>query len=268
MRVVVVLSGGGAKAAAHLGAWRALAEAGRHPSQVVATSMGAVLGAALAAGATPDDVAARFRTLRRADFARVPLANAVRGMFAPSVFHDAPLRRTIARLTAGAAWDDLRIPLSVTATELESGDLVVFGEGGRRDVPLADALYASSALPVWYPAARIGGRHFVDGGIRAVLPLGPARAAAADLIVAVNVGSGFDEAAPARPARVPALLRAHGEAERVMMAAQTERELEDWPAEAPRLVVVRPVAEREATFALDQTERYVEAGYATTKAVL
>ena len=50
-----------------------------------------------------------------------------------------------------------------------------------------------------------------------------------------------------------------------MMAAQSETAIARWPASAPRLVVVRAVAEREATFAVGQTERYFRAGYEKTK---
>jgi hypothetical protein len=63
-------------------------------------------------------------------------------------------------------------------------------------------------------------------------------------------------------------VRAHGDAERIMMAAQTERAIAAWPADAPRLVVVRAVAEREATFAVGQAQRHFEAGYNATKQAL
>ena len=53
-----------------------------------------------------------------------------------------------------------------------------------------------------------------------------------------------------------------------MMAAQVERQIADWPQAAPKLVVVRPVAEREATFAVSAGERYLQAGYDATKRCL
>jgi hypothetical protein len=52
------------------------------------------------------------------------------------------------------------------------------------------------------------------------------------------------------------------------MAAQTERAVEAWPASAPRLVMVRPVAERGATFAVGQSDRYFTAGYEAAKRAL
>jgi hypothetical protein len=50
-----------------------------------------------------------------------------------------------------------------------------------------------------------------------------------------------------------------------MMAAQAERAVAAWPKDAPRLVYVRPVAEREATFAIERLEQYIEAGYQGTR---
>jgi hypothetical protein len=64
------------------------------------------------------------------------------------------------------------------------------------------------------------------------------------------------------------MVRAHGEAVRIMMAAQAERAVAAWPKDGPRLVYVRPVAEREATFAVDRLLEYVEAGYQATKRAL
>jgi NTE family protein len=192
----------------------------------------------------------------------------MKGMFAPALLPASALRRTIERLVPTKRFEYLKIPLTVTATDLDSGELVLF-KGG---MDLHDALYASCALPLYFPPLELNGRRFADGGLRAVLPLEAARAIPADLVVAVNVGPGFDEeyTAPSTAVRrlPPALVRAHGEAIRIMMAAQADQAIASWPKEAPRLVYVRAVAEREATFAVDRLEQYVEAGYQSTKKAL
>jgi NTE family protein len=160
--------------------------------------------------------------------------------------------------------------LTVTATDLDSGELVLFG---GPEVGLHDALYASCALPLYFPPLVINGRRLADGGLRAVLALDVARRIPADLVVAVHVGPGFDE--PPVPSATalkrllpPPLIRAHGEAIRIMMAAQTEQAIAAWPRDGARLVVVRAVAEREATFAVGAGERYLEAGYRETRRAL
>ena len=266
--MVAVLSGGGAKAIAHVGAWKAIREAGGELTHIVATSMGAVIGAALAAGATADEVAMAARSLSRKDVAPLDAASLLKGVFASHILKAEGLRRTVARFVPAQSFAQLKIPLTVTATDLDSGELVLFGALGQ-DVPLHDALYASCALPLYYPPARLDGRRLADGGLRAVLPLAPAQRIPADLVVAVHVGPGFDEVLPPdRRTAIPALIRAHGEAERIMMAAQAERAIVEWPRDAAKLVVVRPVAEREATFAVGEMDRYLEAGYREAKRAL
>jgi NTE family protein len=284
VKTVLVLGGGGAKALAHAGAWKALQERGAQITQIIATSMGAVIGAALAAGSDPDELLRLAQTLTANDFAAIRLLTLFKGVFATSLFEPDGLKRTIARLVPATRFDELKIPLTVTATDLDSGELVLFGEPhplapsplrgaeGRgmvragRAVPLHEALYASCALPLYFPPALIEGRRLVDGGLRAVLPIQAAAALQAHVVVAVHVGPGFDEVMPPGvKSPAPPLVRAHGEEERIMMAVQTERAVAAWPADAPRLVVVRAVAEREATFIVGQAQRHYDAGYSTTK---
>jgi len=292
MKVVLVLSGGGAKALAHAGAFRALEQASLIPTHIVATSMGAVVGAALGAGMPFDQVRRRAMGIRRKDVAPFDPLILVMGLFARSLFPASALRRAIACIVPRTQFEYLRIPLTVTATDLDSGELLLLGGPERRgseldrpgrDIELADALYASCALPLYFPPLEADGRRLGDGGLRAVLPLGPARALEqdADLFVAINVGPGFDERggpsangdqpqppdAPV-PARIPRVVRTHGEAMRIMMAEQAERTLADWPKDGPRLIYVRPVAEREATFAVERVQEYVEMGYQATKKAL
>ena len=299
-RVVAVFGGGGAKSLAHAGAWKALLEVGAQhaaPLQVthiVGTSMGAVIGAAFAAGSTYDRLVEIALSLQKKDFAALDAWSLAKGVFAGNILKPEPLKRTIARLVPATRFAELQIPLTITATDLDSGELVLFGAqlgmSGSRDVgaqhaaplhnvnaapvhlgdtaALIDVLYASCALPLYLPPELIDGRRLGDGGLRAVVPIDVARRIPADLVVAVDVGPGFDEPPAAKQAPIPPLVRAHGEAIRVMMAAQTERAIADWPKDAPRLVMVRAVAEREATFAVDGAERYLDAGYQKTRAAL
>jgi len=245
--------------------------------------MGAVVGAALCAGMPFDQVRRRAMGIRRKDVAPFDPVALVMGLFARSLFPASALRRAIASIVPKTRFEYLKTPLTVTATDLDSGELLLLGGPQRRDIELADALYASCALPLYFPPLEADGRRLGDGGLRAVLPLEPARQIVkdADLFVAVDVGPGFDEQggpstngdqaqppdAPV-PARLPRVVRTHGEAMRIMMAEQTERTLADWPKDAPRLVYVRAVAEREATFAVDRIQEYVEMGYQATKKAL
>ena len=265
--VIAVLSGGGAKAAAHVGAVQALFERGLAPTRYVGTSMGAVVAACFASGQSYPEVLRLITTLKRSDVA-VFSPGTLLGPFATSLLLEEPLRRTIRRLVPVERFSDLQVPLSTTAADVETGELIVFGAGGYEDVPLEDALYASCALPLYYPAARIGQRRMVDGGLRAVLPLDVAAEFDHDLLFAVDVGPSLYSEPAEDSMPVPPMLRAHGEAMRILMAAQTEHTVARWKQASAPLVLVRPVRERQATFALDSMVRYIEEGYRTANRAL
>jgi NTE family protein len=268
-RVTAVLSGGGAKAAAHLGALEVLAQAGIIPTRFVGTSMGAVIGAGLAAGLSIAEVLGRLRTIHRDEVAALDRKSVFLGIFAVSLFKGERLRQTLERMLPVQRFSQLKLPLTVTASDLDSGELVCFGAEGV-DAPLAEALYASCALPVLYPAAEIGGRRLADGGLRAVLPLEVAARTPADLVVAVDVGPGFDSAELREGRDPPALVRAHNDGQFVLMAANTRLTLELWNAkgERPPMIYVRPAVRRGETFAIEEVDTYLAAGRAAARAAL
>ena len=266
-RVIAALSGGGAKAAAHVGAIRALGEAGLAPAHYVGTSMGAVIGAAFASKLAPHDVLSRLVEVGGKGLARSLFAP-IGGLYLASLMRPEPLRRAIEAFLPVRSFSELALPLTVTATDLDSGELTLFGTGGA-DVPLVDALMASSALPMFFPAVTIDGRRYGDGGLRGVVPMEPAAAAGADLVVALDIGPGFDELVVS-PSPYPSLVRAHNDATGILMAANTALELALWRADAskPRLIYVRPRVERHATFRIDQAEAYAAEGYRAMREAL
>lgn len=264
-RIVCVLSGGGAKGAAHVGAVKAMGEHGLVPSHFVGTSMGALIGAMFASGSSYEAVVQRLTGLSRRDVAQLA-AGALLGPLGRSILKEQPLRDTIARLVPAKRFDDLTVPLTVTTVDVATSELVLLGAGGRSDVPLHDALYASSALSVYYPPAMIGGRAYADGGLRAVLPLDPAAALDPDLVVAVYTGPQVVEEQRARPGRY-GLLAAHDTAMRVMMAVQAEDAIARWNARTP-LLLIRPEVAARATFKVGDALGYVEEGYRAASKVL
>jgi NTE family protein len=265
---VLIFGGGGAKAAAHVGAWRAVTEAGFHPIRYIGTSMGAVIAAAFASGHAAGDVAARMTTVRAGDVARPRPGAAGEGLAAPSLYDSEPLRGVIEQLVPARKFSDLPTPLTVTAVDLDTGELILFGHSGE-DAPLVDALLASTALPFFYPPFLWKGRRLADGGLRAVLPLSPAAERGGATVVAVDTGPGFDEA-PGESDPGPALIEAHNSATGILMAANTRAAVELWRATPglPRLVYVRPTVDKHVTFRVDLAAKYAEEGYRATREAL
>ena len=267
-KIVCVLSGGSAKGAAHVGAIKALYEWDLRPAHYVGTSIGAVMGACFASGLAYEEILRRISTLTRGDVAVLSPA-ALLGVFAKSLFRGRPWRETIETLVPASTFAELETPLTVTAVDGESGDLVLFGAGGRSHVPLHDALYASCALPLYYPPALIDDRIYVDGGLRAVFPLDVAAQFDPDVLFGVNVGPLLYSAPPVDEHPPPGLLGAHRRAMRIMMGAQTEEVIGRWTRERSNgLVMVQPCIRGRAVFSLDRVVEYVEKGYRAAQRAL
>jgi len=184
-------------------------------------------------------------------------------VFAGSILKPGPLKHTIARLVPATRFADMQIPSRSRRRTSTRRAGAVRRAGPRR--ALIDVLYASCALPLYLPPQTIGGRRLGEGGLRAVLGLDVARRVPADLVVAVDVGPGFDEP-PARSRR-PSRRWCGRTARRSRDdGAQTERAIAAWPKDAPKLIVVRAVAEREATFDVSSGQRFFDAGYRNERA--
>lgn len=192
VRRAFVLSGGGNQAVAQVGMLQALLERGIVPDVVVGTSAGAINGAAVAADPTPEGVerlAEVWRGLRGdlvfpgSRFSRA--WNVLRR--STHLFSNEGVRQVIDLLPA-ERFDELAVPLRVVATDLGTGEEVVFASG-----PLQPALLASCALPGLYPPVEHDGRRLVDGGVVNNVPLRHALAGPVDEVFVLNVSGGVSD---------------------------------------------------------------------------
>lgn len=270
-RVVAIYGGGGAKALGHLGAERALRELGLAPACYVGCSMGAVIAAALASGLSPQEVKERADGLAGQKLKAIDPLVWVIGLKRPALLRPAPLRVAIESLVPARSFSELKAPLSVAVTELGSGDLLYYGSGpGDREAPLIDVLMATCALPPYFPPVPLDGKLCADGGIRAVVPFSGGARMGGDLVIAVDVGPGFDEGAPTAPNALPAMIRTSDAALGIAMAQATRDQLALWRATPghPRLVYVRPKVEQNATFNVARMSTYLEWGYVAARTAL
>jgi NTE family protein len=197
-KVAIVLSGGGPLGAMQVGALRALFEHGVRPDVISGTSVGAMNAAYLAFNPTMDGVAEMERHWRsfteddlfpggrfRAAWARM----FVRGN---RLFENTGLTRTISKhLGPETTIEQAQIPLSILATDLETGAERVFTSG-----PLMPALLASAAMPGVYPPVEIEGRMYTDGGVANNVPIAPAVAMGATTLYVLNSTSHTNQRRP------------------------------------------------------------------------
>ena len=264
-QIWVVLGGGGLKGLAHVGAWKAIEEAGVKVAGIVGTSIGALVGAMIASGVTWREMVPLVFALRKRDIARINRrAVLINGIRQEALFQGEPLKAHIARILPVTRWEDLSMPLQVNAVDLETGRTDWFGVGARTDATIADAIYASAALPVFYPPARIGSQVFVDGGTEHPFPLHRAVELEATGIIGVDVGSGEE----GHPDRVLAegMLAIHMRVFSIMSWRKRTGLVAHW--KEPPLLFVRPRLDGFQTFDFDQVKYFLEEGYRATRASL
>ncbi|TVP45180.1 MAG: hypothetical protein EA350_09855 [Gemmatimonadales bacterium] len=261
----LVLGGGGLKGLAHLGAWRVLHEAGFRPAGILGTSIGALAAACLAGGRPVDELEVEARALEREQVA--PLQRRalwVNGIRSPSLFQGDPLRATIQRLLPHGAWGAYPIQVQVNAVELGTGRTEWFGMGARTDVTPAQAVYASAALPVFYPPATLPGGVYVDGGTLDALPILRAAELGATGIVAVDVGSGGD--VNGRDVAAKGMLSVHQRVFSLMAARRRLDTVRDWSG--PPLLYLRPRLDGYGSFDFDQIPYFLDEGARAARRLL
>jgi predicted acylesterase/phospholipase RssA len=102
------------------------------------------------------------------------------------------LSRTYSAAGRSNDFRKLKRKLYLVATDLDSGESVVFGSPGRDHVPISTAVQASAALPGLFPPVEIGGRHYVDGALKKTLHASVALKEGAELVLCVNPLVPFD----------------------------------------------------------------------------
>jgi NTE family protein len=278
-RVALALSGGGARGIAHVGALRALEEAGVPVDAIVANSMGAVVGGVYATGRSAAE-----------------LEEIVRSMDWASLFSGRPDRRTLpvdqrvdryapvagvnfdwrsARLPSGLLaehrvnrflvehlspagfradgdFDRLAIPFRAMAGDLATGEPVVLAKGD-----LARAVRASMSIPLAFPPVEWEGRKLVDGMIVNNLPIDVAKSFGASVVVAVDIGSPRLEAVD--------YVSAIGVAAQVSDLLMRRRQ-QDYAAEADVLVV--PDLGKHSATDYSGFDELIAKGYEAAKAAL
>jgi NTE family protein len=210
-KICVVLSGGGARGFAHLGVLRYLEEHHIPIDCIAGTSMGAVIGGLYAAGLSADEIEHHISEINlgevaldivdrrkisqtlREDDENYPIAGTFgvskdgvtlpRGAIQANQFLQL-LHSWTSHVPPSISFDQLPIPFRAVATDLETGNMVVFDKG-----PLHLAIRASMAAPGVFAPVEMNGKLLADGGLVRNLPVDIGRSMGADVIIAVNIGT-------------------------------------------------------------------------------
>jgi len=278
-RLVLALSGGGARGIAHIGVLRALEENGIVVDGIAGTSMGALVGALYASGYR----AKELRTIvdsfdwnkafsGRPERVLVPLARRLdeepallslgfepwKVLLPPSALSDYGIGRFLIRhlagpgYSAGGDFDHLPIPFRAVAARLDNAQRVVLARGD-----LARATRASLSIPIFFPPVEWEGTLLVDGGVADNIPVGVARGMGADVVLAVDITS-----PPLEPSEWRTLTGVGAQVSDALIEARnrTYRETADFQ--------IRPDVGRHGATEYVDFEGLIESGYAAALQII
>ncbi|WP_040204797.1 patatin-like phospholipase family protein [Neobacillus jeddahensis] len=174
-KIGLALGSGGARGFAHLGAIMALKEAGIPIHLMAGSSMGALVASFYGAGIELErlyKLSTAFKRKYFLDFT-VPKMGLISGK---------KIKEFIKVFTHGKNIEELSIPIGIVATDLVTGEKVIFRTG-----PVADAVRASISIPGIFVPEKYNGRILVDGGVTDRVPISVAKDMGADIVIAVDV---------------------------------------------------------------------------------
>lgn len=173
----LVLSGGSARGMAHLGVVKVLKREKIKFDLVVGTSIGALIGAIYCLDQSLDEVEKIALKITAGDILDVTISRM-------GLTEGNRLENLIKHTIGNKTFKDLKIPLAITALDIESGEEAYFTDGDD----LAKIIKASCSLPGIFKPVELNGKLFIDGGISQHLPTDIARRLGAEIIVAADVG--------------------------------------------------------------------------------
>ncbi len=189
-RIGLALGGGAARGFAHIGVIQVLEESGIKPDLVVGTSAGSLVAALYASGKSGAELALLADSMDESAFTdwSFPGRGLIRGEALAKYVRDHTGARSI---------EQMRTPLGIVATDLDSGQPILFQVGDP-----GVAVRASSAVPAVFQPVRIGTHEYVDGGLVSPVPVRFARQMGAEVVIAVDISAAPDGNATGDPMRM------------------------------------------------------------------
>jgi NTE family protein len=263
-RFALVLGGGGIKGLAHVGVLRALEERGWIPDVVIGNSIGALIGAAWAVEFSTAELEAVSLSMTRHDvFAIARGEMAARRLRAPGLYKAEPLEMLLRGFLGETTFDELPRRLVVATVDINSGMVTYWGLPGLKGVAVADAVFASCALPGFFAPREIDGRFLVDGALADNLPASLAAGLGVDGVVAVDVGSSGVLRAEVQESGFAAVF---ARATEIVFHQMLENRLAHWAG--PPMLLVQPRVEHVPMLSFAHNRELIDEGYRATVSAL
>lgn len=255
-RIALALGSGGLKGMAHIGVLRALEEAEIRPTLYAGSSAGALVAAAAAHGFALAELESIADRLQRTPVFQIDYASLLRhGLRAPALYRSERLLGLCDELFGDTTFRELRTPLVVSTVDVETASPLWWGLTGLPDASIADAVYASCAMPGLLPPGRVSNRLCIDGGVLDPLALG-AVAPLADLVIAVVLDSGSSPPPGRALGGAPSLW---WHAQSMVMRDLSRHTIEQW--DGPPLVVIRLDLRKVHSLRGGNPRQVIRAGY-------
>lgn len=241
----LALGGGFSRGYAHLGVLQVLEEEKVPIACIAGSSIGSILGAAYASGLQLGCIIEKCRKIRFRDFGRWRVSRF-------GLASNDRLGALVHRFFDSRHFEDLSIPLVVIATDLDTGEPVLFKQGS-----LAEPIRASCAFPGLFEPVQIGTRYLADGGLVAPVPTRATREMGAEIVIGISVG--MHDGRRGAPTNIFQVVS------RAVSAAQ-KHQLESWERHAS--LVLRPAVQDLAWDDFERIDEAIEAGAAAVRAAL
>jgi NTE family protein len=191
IKVGIALGGGGARGLAHIGVLKALEEEDVPVGAIAGTSVGALIGSLYAAGVTTAQMEQMTQEIGWSSLTNYSRFSMLRLMMTGQKLSTKNMEVYLRRRIGDTRFDELKIPFASVATDIQTGEKLVFREGS-----VALAARASATIPGMFEPVPFRHRFLVDGGLVSNLPTDLVALMGADLIVAVDVTADFVRAQP------------------------------------------------------------------------
>lgn len=246
MNLGLVLSGGGARGAAHIGVIKALEENGIFPTHIAGTSAGAIVGALYAAGVSWSEILNFFKT--------IPIFNTNRYAYnKPGFLDTAKFYDDLKKHFPKDDFDTLKKPLFITATNVIDGTLEIFSKG-----QLIKPVIASASFPGVFTPTEINGSFYIDGGTLNNFPVEPLKNEC-DKIIGVYVN-------PLKKIRIEDLKHSYSVVERAFKIKVASESMLKFPD--CDLIIYPEALINYGAFGMNNIDTIFNLGYTTTKKVL